>query len=194
MKNWPWYGHVFLAVVIFGFLFFLYFKPKNSEIKTLKTERVKVEEEVMQLRAKKKELDKIEAELQTLNSTLKELEMIIPQKKEISDILRKIQQLAYDCLLNITKFAPREEIVKEFYSESPIAIEITGNYHNLGTFFDRLSRFSRLFNIETFSIKALQKQTDATTISANWTAKTYLFQEEGFVPPPPKQKAPGKKK
>jgi len=182
MKNWPWYGPVFLIIIIFGLFFFLYYKPKSVELKNLKTERIKVEEEVKQLRVKKKELDTIEAELQDMNRTLKELEVIIPQKKEISDILRKIQQLAFDCLLNITRFAPKEEIIKEFYSESPIAIEITGNYHNLGIFFDRLSRFSRLFNIENFSIKALAKQSESSTISANWTAKTYLFHEEPLQP------------
>lgn len=193
MRNRSWFGPVFLVVVIFGLFFFLHYKPRSTELRNLKTERVKVEQEVMGLRAKKKDLDKIEAEIQDRNRELKDLELIIPQKKEISDILRKIQQLAYDCLLNITKFAPKEEIIKEFYAESPIAIEITGNYHNLGIFFDRLSRFSRLFNIENFSIKALAKQTDASTISANWTAKTYLFQEESLEPPAPKQKEIRKK-
>jgi len=178
MRNWPWYGHLFLAVIIFGLFYLIYYKPKNSELNALRDERIKVQQEVMRLKAKKKELDKIEAELKTLNKTLQELEAIIPQKKEISSILRKIQQLGYDSRLNITRFVPRGEIDKEFYSEWPISIEITGDYHNLAIFFDRLSHFSRLFNIENFSIKSLAKQTEASTISATCTAKTYIFREE----------------
>ncbi len=178
MKNWPWYGYVLLAAIIFAFFYFLYFKPKNDDLKNLRTERIQVEDEVRQLRAKKKELDKIEAELKTMDATLKELEAIIPQRKEISTILRKIQQLANDSRLNIVKFTPKGEIDKEFYSEWPIPIEITGNYHNLAIFFDRLSHFSRLFNIENFSIKSLMNQTEASTISASFTAKTYIFREE----------------
>lgn len=178
MRNWPWYGHLFLAVIIFGLFYLLYYKPKNSELNTLKDERITVQHEVTRLKAKKRELDKIEAELTTLDTTLKKLEAIIPQKKEISSILRKIQQIAYDSRLNIVRFIPKGEIDKEFYSEWPISIEITGNYHNLAIFFDRLSHFSRLFNVENFSIKSLSQQTQASTISATWTAKTYIFREE----------------
>ena len=178
MRNWPWYGYLLLVIIIFGLFYLLYFKPKNEELKTLKAERIKVEGEVTKLRAKKNELDQIEAELKRMNLTFKQLEAIIPKKKEISDILRKIQQLAQDSRLNIIKFNPKEEIDKEFYSEWPISIEITGNYHNLAIFFDRLIHFSRLFNIENFSLKSLANQTDASTISAIWTAKTYILHEE----------------
>ncbi len=178
MRKWPWYGYFFLAVIIFGLFYILYYKPKKSELNELRNERIEVQQEVMRLKAKKRELDKVEAELKILDKTLKELEAIIPKKKEIATILRRIQQLAYDARLNIVKFIPKGEIDKEFYSEWPISIEITGNYHNLAIFFDRLSHFSRLFNIEDFSIKSLARQSEASTISATWTAKTYIFREE----------------
>jgi Tfp pilus assembly protein PilO len=112
-----------------------------------------------------------------MKQTLAELETIIPQKEEISDILRKIQQLAWDSRLNIEKFIPKADVDKEFYYEKPISIEITGNYHNLAIFYDRLSNFSRLYNIEEFTIKSLRAQTDTSTISALSTATTYIFKE-----------------
>lgn len=192
MKNWPWYGYVILGVIVLGLLFFLYYKPKNDELKSVRAERVKMEEEVTRLRAKKQQLDQIEAELESLNKTLRDLEAIIPLKKEISEILRRIQQLAYDSRLTIRRFAPRGEIDREFYSEWPIPIEITGSYHNLGIFFDRLSRFSRLFNVESFSIKSIPRQTEDETITSNFTAKTYIFLEESAAQPA--QKPPRKKK
>ena len=178
MKDWPWYGHLLLAVIIFGLLFFVYFKPKNNQLKTLKQDRMKTEEDVVMLKAKKRQLDKIEEELVVLSKILNELEAIIPKRKEIWDILRKMQKLAVDSRLNIVKFLPKGEVDKEFYFEWPISIEITGSYHNLALFFDRLSNFSRLFNVEDFSIKSLGNQTEASTISAAYTAKTYIFREE----------------
>jgi Tfp pilus assembly protein PilO len=183
MKDWPWYGHLAVAVIIFLLAFLFYFKPKNREIQETRAERTKVEQEVMRLKAKKKQLDNIEKELAQLTNVLKELEQIIPEKKEIFNILRRIQQLAYDSRLNITKFIPQREIPQEFFVEQPISIEITGNYHNLGLFFDRLSRFARLFTIDSFRIKSLRQQTNALTISANFIAKTFIFREQ----PPPEQ-------
>lgn len=191
MKDWPWYSYLVVAVVLFAIIFLIFLKPRNVKIADIKEERIRIENEVTQLKLKKKQLDNIEAERQTLTSTLKELEVVIPQQREIYDILKKIQQLAYDSRLDIVKFVNRGEIDKDFYWEWPIAIEITGGYHNLAIFFDRLSRFSRLFNTENFAIRALPMQSDDKTITANTTIKTYVFREtvpgEG-----PGQKPPGK--
>jgi len=182
MRNWPWYGYLLLAVIIFALVFFFFFKPRNAEIQSLRESRMKLEKEVEVLKEQKKELDKIEAELVVLNATLKDLEQIIPQKKEIADILRRIQQLAYDSRLNVLRFQPRGEVNKDFYAEWPINIEISGTYHNLGIFFDKLSKFSRLFNVNNFSISALNNQTDELTIGAKFVATTYYFLEEQPAP------------
>lgn len=178
MKDWPWYGYVLLALIIFGLFYFLYYKGKNEELQTVREERIKTEAEIVGLRAKKTQMDQIEKEIDEMKVTLSQLETIIPLREEISDILRKIQQLAWDSRLNIEKFIPKADVDKEFYYEKPISIEITGNYHNLALFFDRLSNFSRLYNIEDFTIKSLRDQTDASTISAQSMATTYIFKEE----------------
>ena len=191
MKDWPWYGHIVLAAIIFGLIYMVYFKPKGTELNRIKVERVQLENEVNKLREKRKELNQIEKEITGLTGTLKELEAIIPEKREISNILRRIQQLALDSRLNIRNFAPKGEVDMDFYAEWPIPIQITGSYHNLGRLFDRLSRFERLFNVERFTIKNLRTQSPAQTISANFTAKTYIFREE--LPEKKKKKKPRRK-
>lgn len=178
MKDWPWYGYVLLALIILGLFYFLYYKGKNEELQSIREQRIRTETEIVQLRAKKAEMDQIEKEIAEMKVILSELETIIPLREEISDILRRIQQLAWDSRLNIEKFIPKADVDKEFYYEKPISIEITGNYHNLAIFYDRLSNFSRLYNIEDFTIKSLRNQTDASTISAQSTATTYIFKEE----------------
>lgn len=187
MKNWPWYGYLLLAVLIFALAFFFYFKPQNVKLKALTAERVKVEGEVRNLKEKKRELDKIEADIVAMTAKLKALEVNIPQRMEIADILRQIQALAYDSRLDVLRFAPGNEINKEFYAEKPIPIQVSGSYHNLGTFFDKLSKFPRVFTIENFTIKSLNRQTDLNTISANWTAKTYFFAETAPAAVPAKK-------
>jgi type IV pilus assembly protein PilO len=188
MKNVPWLGHLVIALVILAAAFFLYFKPQNQKIADIRAERVKTETEVMKLRQQKMELDKIEAQIVSLTAQLKDLEQIIPDRKEIAEILRQIQQLAYDARLDVIRFAPQTEVNREFYSEWPIPIQVTGNYHNLGQFFDRLSQYPRLFTIDKFSLKALSRQTDLATISADWTVKTFFFVEA-----PVKAKTPAAK-
>ncbi len=178
MKDWPWYGHLVLIGIMAALLYYVWFKPKSDQLENLRVERDKVEREVTTLRAKKRQLDKIEAEIALWSQTLQELEAIIPQRREIYNILRNMQQLANNSRLTVEKFDVQGEIRKEFYYEWPIDLEMTGDYHNLALFFDRLSNFARLFNIENFSIKAIQRQTATNTISASYTAKTYIFREE----------------
>ena len=193
MKNWPWYGYLVFAALIFALAFFFYFKPQDTKLKALTADRVKVEAEVQNLKQKKRELDKIEADIAAMTAKLKTLEVNIPQRKETADILRQIQALAYDSRLDVLRFAPGTEVSKEFYAEWPIPIQVSGNYHNLGVFFDKLSKFARVFTIENFSVKALTRQSELNTISANWTAKTYFFAEPAVVPAPAK-KQPARKK
>lgn len=190
MKNWPWYGYILFCALIFALAFFFFFKPRNVKLQALRADRIKVEQEVQNLKQKKRELDKIEADIAAMTAKLKTLEVSIPQRKETADILRQIQTLAYDSRLEVLRFAPGAEINKDFYSEWPIPIQVSGNFNNLGTFFDKLSKFARVFTIENFSIKALARQSDLSTISANWTAKTYFFNEMAPAAPVKKQVRP----
>jgi Tfp pilus assembly protein PilO len=192
MRSRPWYVYVFLGALLGGLAYMVYFKPRQGELKALRAERMKTESDVAQLRVKKKQLDKIESELAGLTAAMAELEAIIPRKKEIGEILRNVQQMASDARLEVIHIAQDKEIIKEFYSEQPIPIEVVGAYHNLGTFFDRLLHFQRLFNIDDFSIRALPDQSEDTTISVLFTAKTYLFLEEALLkkPEPVKSKKP----
>lgn len=177
MRDWPWYSILILAILIFAAAFLFYFKPKSATISEIRDQRIQVENEVLQLKAQKKQLDQIRQELERMTATLKDLEVVIPKKREIYNILKQIQELAYDSRLDIIKFINLGEAFKEFYWEWPISIEIIGNYHNLAQFYDRLIDFPRLFNVENFSIRALPNQTDAETVTATATVKTYIFEE-----------------
>lgn len=194
MKDQPILTHIVLAVVILAVFYFIFYKPKGKELQNIKAERIKIEGDVEKSKKKKRELDKIEAELESMNVTLRNLETIIPQKKEIYNILRKIQQLANDSKLNVRRFAVQKEKPQDFYSIQEINIEMAGDYHNLGHFFDELSHFSRLFNVDNFSMKTLPRPTDTSTISITCIPKTYIFHDEKVLLEKAKQKKKKKRR
>ncbi|MBM3294005.1 MAG: hypothetical protein FJY82_05715 [Candidatus Aminicenantes bacterium] len=185
MKTKPWMTYAALAVLLAAFGYFLYFKPRQAELRTARNERTAVEAQVVDLKAKKRQLDRINAEIEALNRSLSELEAIMPRKREQSEILRNFQQMAYDQQLELVRFGGSErESVKDFYSEWPIPIEVAGTYHNLGRFIDRILHFPRIFIIDDFTIKAVPSQSDAATISSQFTAKTFFFLEESVLKKP----------
>jgi type IV pilus assembly protein PilO len=175
MNERPWYQYLIVGLIVGLFAYLVYFKPKQANLKSIRAERIQVEDQVAKLQIKKRQIDKLQAELVELGKSIAELEPLIPAKKEEGEILRNVQQLAFDTQLDVLRFSPDREIPKEYYNEKPIAVEIVGSYHNLGLFFDRMLRFPRIFNIDDFTVRALPSQTDETTISAVFTAKTYFF-------------------
>jgi type IV pilus assembly protein PilO len=196
MKKQPWMSIALLAAIVAGLLYFAYFKPRLADLRSFRAERIALDDELIQLRSKKRQLDKIEAELAKLGASLAELETIIPRKKEQSEMVRNVQQMALDAgIETVLRIAPDREVNKDFYSEWPIPIEVIGNYHTLGAFFDRILHFPRIFNIDDFSITSLPSQSADTTISARFTARTYFFLDESQIkkPEPAKPKKPGGK-
>jgi len=71
--------------------------------------------------------------------------------------------------------APAAASTQEYYQEWPINVEVEGSYHNLGLFFDRVSRLSRLVNVGAVRIKSASKQTVSSTIAASCVATTYVY-------------------
>ncbi len=175
MNERPWYQYLIVGLILGLFAYLVYFKPKQANLKSIRAERIQVEDQVAKLQIKKRQIDKLQAELVELGKSIAELEPLIPAKKEEGEILRNVQQLAFDTQLDVLRFSPDREIPKEYYNEKPIAVEVVGSYHNLGLFFDRMLRFPRIFNIDDFTVRALPSQSAETTISAVFTAKTYFF-------------------
>jgi type IV pilus assembly protein PilO len=196
MKKQPWMSIALLIAIVAGLIYFVYFKPRQADLKSFRAERIALEDELTLLRSKKRQLDRIEAELAKLGASLAELETIIPRKREQSEMVRNVQQMALDAgIETVLRIAPDREVNKDFYSEWPIPIEVIGNFHTLGAFFDRILHFPRIFNIDDFSITSLPSQSADITISARFTARTYFFLDESLIKKPepaPKAKKPGK--
>ena len=188
MNPRPWYQYVILVAVLGALGYLVYLKPKQAELQSIRAERIQIEEQVARLQTQKRQMDKIQSEITQLNKVMSELEPLIPRKKETGEILRNVQQLAYDSQLEVVHFQSDRETLKEYYTELPIPVEIIGNYHNLGAFFERMGKFPRIFNIEDFVIRALPGQTAETTISASFTAKTYFFLDLSQIKKPDKPK------
>jgi Tfp pilus assembly protein PilO len=55
-------------------------------------------------------------------------------------------------------------------------VVVEGGYHNLAILFDKLSKFSRIVNVEEFELKALSVQLDKT-LAAKFVAKTFVYAE-----------------
>jgi Tfp pilus assembly protein PilO len=61
-------------------------------------------------------------------------------------------------------------------------MEVQGCYNALGSFFEKVSRATRIINVENISIKGINNSTDSSsTLTATCTATTFVFREDQVV-------------
>jgi type IV pilus assembly protein PilO len=76
----------------------------------------------------------------------------LPNEKEIPEILKTISSLGKESNLEFTLFRPKAEEPQQFYAKVPIELVALGNYHNIGIFFDKVSKLPRIINVVDFSM------------------------------------------
>src|SRR5262249_9462644 len=143
---------VALAAVIGGLFWWQYWSPATEERdqKTTKLEGLNKEIRALEVTAQK--LPEFQREVALLEKKLETLKTILPPAKETPDLMRKVQALAAQSNLTINNFTPGATVSRDFYQEWPIAMGMTGSYHNLAMFFDKVSRLPRLVNVSNLRI------------------------------------------
>jgi len=175
---------VLLAAIICGGFYFFYYSDALEQQKKKEAQLAELQKQIRALEATANRLPEFQREVQALEARLETLKRILPPEKEMPDLMRRVQYLAAQSSLAIRKFTPTQTAQKEFYLEVPISLDVVGTYHNLGAFFDRISRMSRLVNMGGIKIKAQTKPTINNTIAVSATATTYVYQEAPPAPPP----------
>jgi len=185
LQNLPWYGQflvfLFIGVVLFVIFYFVHYAPTQDTLKGIMQESEGLVEDIRKGELAEKRLAKLEEENMKNEENLDKLKGILPERKEISQILRKIQAVASNARLRMTIFNPQNEIIKDIYGEWPIIMTVDGSFHNLGIFFDQLSRLTKIFNINGLTIKPLPQMSNEFSINANFTATTYIYHEKAAV-------------
>lgn len=176
----PYHGLV-IGLVIGGVLFWAangrLFKPQRDQISFNETRLNDLQVKIQQGRSAKQQLPQFREEVERLEVDLEKLLRILPARRNTPDLLRRVRFLAEEGDFNLRLFRPGTEIEQDFYSEYPIAVELDGNYHNLALFFDRISRFPRIVNVDNLRVRAIRDQTSFRTIEVSFTAKTFVYKE-----------------
>lgn len=183
LEGKPWYwgaivGALLAVAIVFAIHYFLVTKI-NQQIATLNTELDDLSRRIEAGRAAEKKLPQFRDEVRKLEQELEKFRLILPSSRNTEQIIKKLKTLVDqgDFKLNSLIFPKLSASPQtEFYTEWPITVRVEGGYHDLALLFDRLSKFSRIMNVEEFTINSLSTQVDHT-ISASFVAKTFVYIE-----------------
>ncbi|MDE2401492.1 MAG: type 4a pilus biogenesis protein PilO [Burkholderiales bacterium] len=76
-----------------------------------------------------------------------QLEKQLPGKAEMDALLSDINQAGLGRGLEFDLFRPGQVSVKDYYAELPIAIRVTGRYHDIGAFTADIANLSRIVTL-----------------------------------------------
>jgi type IV pilus assembly protein PilO len=179
-------GAVIVILAAVGF-YYGWYQGKQEERDGLKKNLADLNAQIQELNVVKANLPALEKEVEQLSLRLEQLRRILPPAKETPDLMKRLQALASQSNLKLKSFTPGATVTKDFYQEWPIEIQVEGTYPNLATFFDRVGRLPRIVNIGNLRTATAQKQSFTTTLSAQYTAMTYVYVEPAAKPAgPPK--------
>lgn len=159
---------LFIVIVMSGISYFGIISPKLPllEAAEIKESELKLEFEAkyrlaVNLSAYKKQLEQIEADF---SSMLKSL----PTRNETPGLLDDITYVGTSSGLTFRLINWEREIPKEFYTELPIKIEVSGGYHNFGSFVSKVAELPRIVTMHDFDI-----HTEQGGLKFSLLAKTY---------------------
>ncbi|MFT5312022.1 MAG: type IV pilus assembly protein PilO [Paraglaciecola sp.] len=92
----------------------------------------------------------------------------LPTKNETPGLLDDITLAGTSAGLTFRLINWQPEIPKEFYTELPIQMEVSGAYHNFGQFTSGIASLPRIVTVHDFKVTQ-----EANTLKLNIQAKTY---------------------
>jgi type IV pilus assembly protein PilO len=110
-----------------------------------------------------------------------QLEKQLPGKAEMDALLSDINQAGLGRGLLFELFRPGQVEVKDYYAELPIAIRVTGQYHDIGAFTADVANLSRIVTLHNMTIGPVTAKDTSGLLSMEATARTYRYLDAAEV-------------
>ena len=167
---------VLVAIPVAGY--FLLWQDQIAEIEkgvaleeTLKIDYLAKKTQAINLDLHKQQLREIDTQFGAL---LKQL----PNKAQMDALLVDINQAGLSRGLQFELFRPApSETAREFYSELPITLKLTGTYHDMGGFAADVGQLPRIVTLNDVAIEAGKDG----NLSMDVTARTFRYLDEDEV-------------
>ena len=163
-----------LIAPILAFVF-LYYLPNNEEISRLKQQEKNTQQAVTVAKQKAANLPKFQKEVEATTLDFEIKAALLPKEKEIPKLLKDISALGSNTGLDFISFKPLANRPKDFYAEIPISIQVRGPYHNVGSFFNQISKLERIVSVRSVKMTSPKKEDGEMLLTSNCQLVTYQF-------------------
>ena len=164
-------------VLLLGLAGWFIIKPKFDTIKNLEQQLAQVQDQLEKAKKNARELNDWRNKMKKKEAEYAQVMRALPEKEEIPSLLAGISQAGNDAGLEFVLFQPKPEVTKDFYAEIPVDINVSGNYHQVATFFDKVANLSRIVNIRDIKMAPQSQSKNNNELTTVCQAVTYKFME-----------------
>jgi len=175
-------------VLLIGLLVWQVFLPKTSEISSLEEEVADLNNQIGINRTKAMRLAELKRENERLQVLLTQLKEQLPPEAEVEVLLKQVSELGIRTGLDFKLWKPtdRKESKDGLYTEIPVAVEVAGGYHALGSFFDKVSKLPRIINVMNIRMGSSRIEKERLMIQTTFVATAFAT-GSGRPTTPPKE-------
>ena len=138
-------------------------------------------------------LNQFRREKELLEQQLREALAELPEDKKIDELLQLFQDRAQKSGLEIGTIEPGKVTNEKFYAKIPIPMTVTGNFHEIATFFDSLGRMRRIVNVTDILLAEPKDVNGKVVLQAKFLATTFMFLDPAAAAAEQKAAKPGRK-
>jgi type IV pilus assembly protein PilO len=168
-----------LAAAIVAVLWFVWISTSAEELENERNQEVTLREDYRKKLVQAVNLDALKKQREEVLVYVNQLEKQLPSKAEMDALLSDINQAGLGRSLYFDLFRPGQVTVKEYYAELPIAVKVTGRYHDIGSFAADIANLSRIVTLNNLSIVPVSGRDGTLTMEA--TAKTFRYLDSAEV-------------
>lgn len=174
-SNWPavprYALFVAVAVMVVVAMWFVWLSTSLEELEAEQAREVTLRAEYTVKLGKAVNLEALQKQREQVQQYVTQLEKQLPSKAEMDALLSDINQAGLGRSLQFDLFRPGQIAVKEYYAELPIALRVTGRYHDIGSFASDIANLSRIVTLNNLNIAPGKDG----TLAMEATAKTFRY-------------------
>ena len=197
--QWPWLpkatAWLVLTILVVVVGWFLLLSDAHDELDAERAKEPALKQDYRNKLAQAVNLEELRKQKLQVEEYVTQLEKQLPGKAEMDALLSDINQAGLGRGLQFELFRPGQVVVKDYYAELPIAIKVTGRYHDIGSFAADVANLSRIVTLHDMSITGAPTKDASGLLSMEATARTYRYLDASEIDAQHKATAkPGAKK
>ena len=161
------------VLLVFVALWYGWLSSRAEELDAERRQEVELRATYSSKLAQAVNLEVLKLQLEQVQVYVNQLEKQLPSKAEMDALLSDINQAGLGRSLQFELFRPGSVNVQEYYAEQPIALRVSGGYHDIALFAADIAALSRIVTLNDLTVAPVASKPKLLTLEA--TAKTFRY-------------------